>query len=508
MTAKTSYTLAELQNMSREELEQAFPMKHSVWKSRGYKVDIKQLIRSCILAVKEIHYPIMDNTACRERWYNPIKAIILKADPERVNKPLKHGYMSNFEAIMSKMVKDGELTYADLGINDYRTLKQTFNHLIEKGKCWKQILLFVEKDSAYVHVEPLSRLFNVSIISGGGWAHSAGVEKLLRELVQKGITEVVIFTVTDYDPFGFAIQTEFVSTCEKLGLEVKEHHRIGINKEHATPEILDVQKYPINKGRKLTVNGISFNSDDWLQKYGIQGQYGLEIEAISGQLGGHQLLREIIAKELLKYLEENDRIEELTQQAWKEAPLFAIRTFMHNIDQSYPEEKEITTLPRDLPTEFLTHKQYGEQYSAIEDEKEQATETIDSEISDLEDQLSDLEAQKEDLEAPFENVQGQIAQDYVLSARLVMHTLYRYWTENKSKFPREKYDLGYPPGCILEAVKQRLDMQSLMERLDLHLIHGDLINAFNEIVENGEFTDLLKKVWQEVEKNNSHNGDS
>lgn len=504
MSSNTSYTLAQLQAMTRAELEAAFPMKHNVWVARGYKVDIQALLRSCILAVKELHYPITDNTACRERWYNPIKAIVLMADPERVNKPLKHGYMATFEAVLSKMVKAGEVTYSDLGINDYRTMKETFNHQVEKAKCWKDILLFVEKDSAYVHLESLTRLFNINIISGGGWAHSAGVERHLRELREKGIEEVVVFTVTDYDPFGMAIQTEFVSTCGKLGLEVKEHYRIGINKEHATPEILDVQKYPIKKGRKLSVNGVSFNSDEWLQQYGIEGEYGLEIEAISGQPGGHQLLREIVAKELLKYLEENDRVEELTARGWKEAPLHAIANFINSIDNSWPEEKEITTLPTELPQEFLTYKEYGERASNIEAEKESATEDIDGEISDLEDQMSDLETQKEDIEQPFDSRLGDLASDYLCSARLVMYSLYRYYSENRDKWPREKYSLGYPAGCILEAVKQQASAQGFEEHLDLHEIHDDLINAFHEIIKNGEFGNVLKKVWDDVQRNNGH----
>jgi len=509
MTSKQTYTLAELQGMTRQQLEQAFPQTRPKWRNI-YKIDLTALLKACILAVKELRLPILDDSGCRERWYNPIKAILLVADPERVNKPLKHGYMAIFEHILSVMVREGIVTYADLGINDFRTMKHLFND-VQSAMCWSNVLLFVEKDAAYVHLKPLSEFFNINIISGAGWAHTAGLERLLRELKQKGINEVVVFTLGDYDPFGFAIGTEFVNTCETLGLYVKEYHRVGINPEHATPAILEVQKYPIERGRKLHVGDVCFNADKWLDEHGIaedgtigHGDYGLEIEAVSGQREGHQFLREIVTAELLKYLKETDRIEELTAKGWREVPLHAIRNFMYSIDESMPTEQEITMLPTELPEEFLTHKEYNERFSDIEDEKETATEEIRGEIDSAEDTLGDLESDKEDIEQPFDSKQRDLASDYNCSARLVMYTLYRYWSEHRDKWPREKYSLGFPEGCMLTAVKQQTNIQGFREHLDLHEPHDELISTFQEIIKNGEFSDLLKKVWEDVKQNNGH----
>lgn len=509
MSTNTSYSLAQLQAMTRPQLEQAFPQKHPLWLSRGYKCDIKALLRACILAIKELHLPILDNSGCREKWYNPIKAILLVADPERVNNPnLKQGYMSTFEALLSEMVKAGELTYADLGVNDFRTLKNVFND-VPCAMCWTNVLLFVEKDAAYVHLEPLSKFFNVNIISGGGWTHTAGIERHLRELKQKGISEVVVFGLGDYDPFAFAIQTEFVSTCEKLGLHVKEYHRIGISPNHATPAILDVQKYPVEKGRKrkLSVNGINFDSDRWLEQYGIaengtigNGIYGLEIEAVSGQQGGHQQLREIVAQELLKYLKESDRVEELTAKAWREVPLEAVRSFMYGIDDSIPTEQEITTLPDDVPNEFLTKREYDERYETIDDAEDEMTSEVDGEISRLEDLLEEKETEKEDIQQPYEEKKSALTKDYFISAKLVMHTLYRYWQQHQDKWPRERYSLGYSEGCLLEAVKQQGNIDLFKRHLNTDEPHKEILATFNEIVQNGEFTPLLNKTLQDAAK--------
>jgi hypothetical protein len=146
-----------------------------------------------------------------------------------------------------------------------------------------------------------------------------------------------------------------------------------------------------------------------------------------------------------------------------------------------------------------------ERASTIEAEEETATEDISGEISDLEDQLNDFESQKEDIEQPFASRLGDLAYDYALSARLVMHTVYRYYGENRHKWPREKYRLGYPEGCILEAFKRQTDIHALREHLDLHEVHDDLIAAFHEIIKNGEFADISKKVWEHVQRNNGHN---
>jgi hypothetical protein len=486
--------------MTPEQLTEAFPQKHEKWRRHGYKVNVTELIKTIIMATKKLHWPLTDNRGCREVWYNPVKPILYKAEQDRVD---KHECMKRFENILAIMVKNGELTYADLGINDFRTLRDLYEN-IDRAECWKNILLFVEKDSAYVHLRPLQNLFNITIMSGGGWSHAAGIERMLRDITEKGITEVVVFTLTDYDPFGFAIEKEFTDKCEILGLRVKEYHRVGIKVGQATPEILKVQKYPIKKGRILTVNEVSFNSDEWLAEYGIDGKYGLEIEAISAQQGGHQFLREIVTTELLKYMKETDRIEELTAKGWQEVPLHAIGNFMNSTYNSRPEEKEITTLPTDLPEEFLSYKEYSERTSDIEAEKETATEDIDGEISDLEDQLRDLETKKEDIEQPFDSRLDDLTFDYECSARLVMHALYRYWNENRDKWPREKYSLGYPEGCILEGIKQQANIYGFIEHLDLHEVHDDLINAFTEIMKNGEFTNVLKRVWEDVQRNNGH----
>jgi hypothetical protein len=500
--SQNNYSLGQLQAMTAEELIAAFPQKRERWVTAGYKVDFSRLITAIILATKDLHLPITKGRGCREVWYNPVKPILSKVERNRVE---DHKYMALFEQTLSKMVKKGVLTYADLGIDDFRTLKETFDIEQKKAQCWSNILLFIEKDGAYVHLTPLKELFNINIISGAGWSNTSGIERLLRTLAEKGISEVVVFTLTDYDPFGFAIDHEFVSKCEVLGLEVAEHHRIGINVEHATPEILDVQKYPIKHG-KLSVEGVCFDSDKWLADYGIEGKYGLEIEAISAQPAtakqpeGHQFLREIVAKELLEYLNESDRIDEITTDAWKNAPYQALWSLMYSIDGNGLEKDEIEELPKELPKEYLSFNGYNRLAEPIYDEMESKTSDIDEEIDDLESQLDHLNEQKDEIEQPFKQHIKELQERYFQSRRVLTYCLWQQYQKTKGKWTRGNYDLGFPEGCLLNAIKEQKDLNTFLRQLNSKPLTNDLESAFLESANGKTIAEMISNILK-------HNGE-
>lgn len=496
------YSLAQLQAMTREDFIRFFPQKRAKWVTRGYKVDATRLIKAVIMATKQLQYPLADNRGCREIWYNPLKPILLKAIGERIQDPRKN-YMRLFERILSDMVKEGLLKYADLGINDFRTLREIYEN-VEKAECWKNILLFVEKDSAYVHLKPLQKLFNINIMSGSGWSNTAGIERQLRELAEKGVMEIVVFTLTDYDPFGFAIDKEFADKCETLGLYVTEHHRIGINVEHATPEILDVQKYAIKRGRRLSVNGVRFDSDRWLAEYGIDRQYGLEIEAVSAQLGGHQFLREIVAKELLKYLSETDRVEEITKEVWENAPFNALHHIISEIDNSYLTRRSIEDIVEEIglelpekhlaEDEYLTWSEYASLHEDIQSEMDEKTEDIEEEIGDLQNQIDDLNLERIDIEQPYRVKMRDLGNQYGLSRHVLIYCLWRYYTQNKEKWPRDHYALGFPKGCLVKAIEDQKDLAGFIKQVDDNKIIGDISSVLKDALSNGEIQQLISNV--------------
>jgi len=478
--------------MTQEDFIRFFPQKSAKWVRRGYKVDAKALMRAVILAAKGEHWTVTGERGCREVWYNPTKPILFKAVGERTNK-----YMMAFEQLLSSMVKEGILTYLDLGILEFRTLRELYES-IEKAECWKNILLFVEKDGAYVHLKPLQNLFNITIMSGHGWSNTSGIERMLRELAEKGVTDVVVFTLTDYDPFGFAIAKEFVDKCEILGLYVTEHHRIGINVEHATPEILDVQKYPIKRGKRLSVNGIRFDSDRWLAEYGIDRTYGLEIEAVSAQPGGHQFLREIVAKELLKYLVETDRVEEITKEVWENAPFKSIYDLIYSIDGSHVAKDNIlwviANAPVQLPEEYLSYEEFSNRYRPIHEEMEDATSDITEEIEDLQGQFYTLEEEKEETEEPYREKIRELQNNYAISRTILIYCFWKYYEENKEKWPRNHYALGFPEGCLVKAIQEQKDLAEFIKQVDDSKIITDISTVLKDAMSNGEIQRLISKV--------------
>ena len=177
--SETYLSLAQLSAMTRQDFTAVFPQKNAHWRHRGYLVDAKAVMTNLILATRDLHWSLSDERGCREVWYNPVKPILLRAVGMRANK-----YILPFEGLLSRMVKDGLLTYADLGILDFRTMRKIYED-IERAQCWKNIILFVEKDGAYVHLKPLQALFNISLISGAGWSNTAGIERTLRDLASK-----------------------------------------------------------------------------------------------------------------------------------------------------------------------------------------------------------------------------------------------------------------------------------------------------------------------------------
>jgi len=132
---------------------------------------------------------------------------------------------------------------------------------IDKAECWNNVILFVEKDSAYVHLRPLKDLLNITILSGGGVSKTACAEDMKNRL---DLTEYTIFTVTDYDPWGFFIGKEVSDKFKVLGLPTKSV-RIGINPEQLMGEILDSQKYPVKLDNKAR---------EWCSEYGLSGPLG------------------------------------------------------------------------------------------------------------------------------------------------------------------------------------------------------------------------------------------
>lgn len=361
----------------------------------GDRLNYKQLVANIIVAATALHWD--EARYVREFWYNPIKAIILRLFPE-VNQA--HGNekkYKQFDAALSALTEEHIITYRSLGLVDSRTLRELYEAL-DQANCWSNIILFVEKDSAYIHLRPLSDLLNITMLSGGGWSKTGAAEALIAKLDKD--KEYEVYGVSDHDPHGFGIGEEASEKLKTLGLRINKYQRIGISPEQMSEEIRDSQKYPV----KMTLN----IAPQWCEEHGLEGPYqtvyktvtqdgvkrkvlvyegtkcyGLEIEAVSGQPGGPRLLREIILQELLEHLEEYDRIWELTEPIWNVMPRIVLHHYLDAETYEYWQENPVV----DELTNYISPDDYHQNRETIADLKEEAVGPLRTDLYEAENEL-------------------------------------------------------------------------------------------------------------------------
>lgn len=509
----------ELQSMTREQLENAFTQKNKSWAKRGRKINRDRLITTIYYAYKdylsysaEIVVSNKDRKGCRDLWYDALKPIVNRADPEFVDDPNVDA-AAYAEGILSKLVKEKNITYASLGVRDYVTLREVYQD-INHARCWSRELLFIEKEAVGINFVDFVKLWNMNLVCGHGWGHTAGIEGQISDLLAMGIKSLDnVFGLVDYDNFGHAIFQEFLVTCEKLGLHIEKSHRIGVNPDQVPAERLEVQKYPLKrdpKRNKLCVRGLNgekycFDTDVWLEKFGIpdengEKRFGLEIEAVSGQPNGYQILREIVARELLEYLDENDRIEEITNEKWKRAPFEAIKSFIYAIDRGEDVTDNAILGTLKFPSRFVIHSTFLKRYYELDDKEKAETADIDEEIASLKEYIEQLQSKRSDIAYPYLAEKLDLQENYSKSRDLIAHALYLHYQNSVAQYPRQNFSLGFPPGCILEAVKKQSTLQEFLKPIEDPHVDQDLQDALNSDFSKHMADGTIDKILSDIFK--------
>jgi len=203
---------------------------------------------------------------------------------------------------------------------------------------------------------------------------------------------------------------------------------------------------------------------------------------------------------LLKYLEETDRVEEITKEAWEKVPYKAINELLYSIDESWTDDANITYAisfgdhPEGIPQEYLSYEEFLKRFQPIQDKMENETYDITEEIEDLQSQLEDLEQEKTTIEQPYRKELSALADTYLRSRRLLIHCLYLYYEGRKEKWPREKYALGFPKGCLVNALKEGKDLASFIAQVNTTKAVLDIESALREALSNGEIQRLIFNV--------------
>lgn len=516
-----NFSLEFLQKMTREQAMEYF--------GYGDSINFNQLVANIIVAATALRWD--ETRGVREFWYNPIKAIILRLFPEVNEAEGNQKKYKQFDKILSDLAKDGIIAYKELGIVDYRTMRERYE-IMDKANCWSNIILFVEKDSAYVHLLPLKGLLNITIISGGGWSKTGAAEALIANLDKSNKYEIYI--VSDHDPHGYRIGEEAVEKLKVLGLPVKDYHRIGISPEQMSEEIQDSQKYPVKMNLK--------SAPQWCEEHGLEGPYqkryktakrkgvktkelvyegtkcyGLEIEAVSGQPGGPRLLREIVLRELLEHLVEYDRIWEITENRWSDVPR---RTIEHYLDTDTNDYwKEYPTVEN--LTDYYGPEDYEQIRENISNRKEEDTTGLNEDLGGAEEELYSAEASRDrtlaNKYAEYQVKIERLVEEYITpieekrnEERDSIRERYRsdinYWEDEISDLEGQIYDIESPyndalSGLEMDYHKSRsLFAQAHMQWLSNNIESYIEIATETEPLSFGLMKGCIKKALEDNEK--------
>lgn len=326
-------TLAEMRNMTTEQFEAVDRYKYQGSMSK------KRVIRHLVdLAADELTWQGREDAgSLRDFWYNPVKAILESAMPDwgdgAGTSDWNREMTKRLSAVVSEKVKDGELTYRELNILDDSRSRRIASSSLENDK-----ILFVEKSAAYRKLEPLAEVYDITLVEGSGWQATALIEDLAQQLDRD--QTYTFWVLGDFDPTGFGIVDDFVNRASEMGIPVDRDasRRIGIWPRQVEDDVLREQRFtPARNG----------GDDDWFRDHAIEGEYGLEIEAVGASLEGKaEALRELVVDEISDEIDADARRFRDTQQSAAAVPDHAARRVVSDITD------DLTSALREAAAEY------------------------------------------------------------------------------------------------------------------------------------------------------------
>lgn len=287
-------SLSEMQAMTTEQFQTVD--RYCYQGSMSKKRVLRHLVD---LAAAELTWQGREDAgSLRDFWYNPVKSIMESAMPDwgdgAGTSDWNREMTKRLSAVVSEKVQSGQLTYRDLNILDDSRDRRIATRLLENDK-----ILFVEKSAAYRKLEPLAEVYDITLVEGSGWQATALIEDLAQQLDQD--QTYTFWVLGDFDPVGFGIVQDFIDRASDMGLDVDREasRRIGIWPRQVADDVLEAQKFtPAGNG----------SDDDWFDEHAIDGEYGLEIEAVGASLEGKaEALRELVVDEIRDEIDADQR---------------------------------------------------------------------------------------------------------------------------------------------------------------------------------------------------------
>jgi hypothetical protein len=263
-----------------------------------------ELIRSIIRNEKDKGRPAEERTL-RELWYDAVKIPLMRLEPDKREKygEGKWGRKASqaLSAVLSDMVLAGELRYRDIGIRDASRLHTNGE------KPFDEVIVFVEDNATFQKVKSVAKAYRITMIEGKGFEATALIEKLQRIDPFWRDKRYRLVAMTDYDAYGHKILEDLISRMQQLGFRLShntvEEVRIGIMPEDIDEDLLMEKRFEIPVENDY--------DQDWVDQYGIDGAYGLELQAAEGPKR-----REILIQALEAICPEKTLYDHLREESW------------------------------------------------------------------------------------------------------------------------------------------------------------------------------------------------
>jgi len=280
---------------------------------RNGNINVAGLIRSIILKELEVCKTEEKETrTLRDFWYSNIKSVLARAEGE--DKAIQPNWgrkrSQQLSAVLSQMVLDGECSYSDLYMEDQSRQR---NNLDQWSRpVYDEIFIFVEKDASFFKIKNVSEVYRIGLVSGKGFDATMAIE-LLTKNIDPG-KEYKILMLTDYDFYGFEIAQDWSRRCMKLGLKV-DVERIGLLPDQTTKKNIERNKYPIVAKTP--------RQKQWCREYGVNGKFGLELQAISPRE-----IRTVLVEKLMDICPEEDLYDYLREKSLNEVPSDSVKRLL------------------------------------------------------------------------------------------------------------------------------------------------------------------------------------
>jgi len=222
------------------------------------------------------HILFYNNEAAIMRWLEN-QGIDMEDYDRTHKKNFANAFYSTLSSVLSKMVLDGNITYAELNITEEERIKDDATEPEHK------VGILFEKQGLHNALKPIKAGLNISLWSCKGFNSTNALEQLTSRLASNPWSKM--FIISDFDPSGLEIAADLERRCRRLGIRGTKFIRIGINPEDIPEE-----------RRAMSLVQLKVADSRTKQFIAQHGRRAYQVEALS-----QRELRELVLRKLQEH---------------------------------------------------------------------------------------------------------------------------------------------------------------------------------------------------------------